>query len=46
MGSMMRGEANFSSIGLAATRARRRVVDFLPPIVEIRQEIQNFGLIK
>jgi hypothetical protein len=36
MGTMVRGEANFSSIGLAATRARRKVIDFLPPIVELK----------
>jgi hypothetical protein len=36
MGSMLRGEANFSSIGLVATRARRAYTDFLQPIVELK----------
>ncbi|XP_033611186.1 probable glutamate receptor [Cryptotermes secundus] len=39
MGSMVRGEANFSSIGLAATRARRRAIDFLTPLVELRTAV-------
>jgi hypothetical protein len=36
VGSMMRGEADVSTIGLVATPARTAVIDFLPPIMELK----------
>jgi hypothetical protein len=33
---MMRGEADVSIIGLVATPARIAVIDFLPPIMELK----------